>query len=597
MIVSLLLTRAGLALLPRWGFIDHNFGGRHIHERPIPRGGGVAVIVVYTIGLLLFQHVQRHCQAPVIPLENLKLFWPLLILVPVGLIDDKCGMPARWKLLAQVAAALLAWYCGIRLDSLFGLQLPLWLSAFLTTFWITFIINAFNLIDGIDGLASGVTVISAICLGGIMLLTRNQAGALMMFCLAGACLGFLRYNIHPASIFLGDTGSMFLGYMMGCLGILTCTKMATIPALLIPLLACGIPVLDITLAVWRRITKKLLNWHDPTIGIMTPDREHLHHRLLKYYHNNQPKTVITLYFLALMLGIMALLCTFIPRHLPILAFLTALAAFSLVIHRLAIIELWNSSKLFFGNFALARTGIVLNVLHPLWDLLVISGAFFLVAQRHDVALMHIAQWIAPVYLALLLSKSYQTFWNHPEQGDYFRLFRTISLGFLASWTLNSLSATLDLGGKEFFFAFCMTFTGLEAERLALYFIRMELIKQHTRSPLRGTPPQNVLLYGVGLGCATYLNYLLDHVKKATNEKILGIVDRDLTFRYGYCYGYRVLGSLDNLQEIYRATPFQKIVLCKDDLTATEKSFLTDFCRDQNITITRFSYSETTESVF
>jgi UDP-GlcNAc:undecaprenyl-phosphate GlcNAc-1-phosphate transferase len=382
---------------------------------------------------------------------------------------------------------------------------------------------------------------------------------------------------------------------MGCLGILTCTKLATIPALLIPLLACGIPILDITLAVWRRITKKLLNWNDPTIGIMTPDREHLHHRLLKYYHNNQPKTVKTLYLLALMLGIMALLCTFIPKHLPILAFLTALAAFSLVIHRFAVIELWNSSKLFFGNFAKARTGIILNILHPLWDLAVISSAFFLVAPHHDIALMHIAQWIAPVYLALLLSRSYQTFWNHPEQGDYFRLCRVIFFGFLASWILNSFSPAISLGNKEFFLAFCVTFTGMAVERLALYFIRMELIKQHTLSPLRGTPPLNVLLYGVGLGSSTYLNYLLDHVKKATNEKILGLIDRDLTFRYGYCYGYRVLGNLNNLPEIFRKNPFQKIVLCKNDLTKDELAFLKDFCSARNITITRFSYRENTES--
>ncbi|NMA19793.1 MAG: hypothetical protein GX927_04355, partial [Lentisphaerae bacterium] len=228
------------------------------------------------------------------------------------------------------------------------------------------------------------------------------------------------------------------------------------------------------------------------------------------------------------------------------------------------------------------------------DLAVISGAFFLVAIHHDVALIHIAQWIAPVYLALLLSKSYQTFWNHPDQGDYFRLFRTIFLGFLASWILNSFSPTINLGTTEFFLAFCVTFTGMVTERLALYFVRMELIKQHTCSPLRGTPPQNVLLYGVGLGSATYLNYLLDHVKKATNEKILGLIDRDLTFRYGYCYGYRVLGNLDNLQEIFRKTPFQKIVLCKDDLTDNERNFLKNFCRAQNITITRFACNENTE---
>ncbi|MFA6929728.1 MAG: MraY family glycosyltransferase [Lentisphaeria bacterium] len=592
--ISLLLTRVCITLLPRWGFIDQNIGGRHIHCKPIPRGGGLAIIVTYCFGLLLFQMLLPQLNMPVFRLNHLKLFLPLLILVPTGLIDDKYGIPARWKLLAQLATALAAWLCGIQLDSFFGLQLPIWISATLTTLWIAVIINAFNLIDGIDGLASGVTVISAICLGGIMLLLKNPTGALLMFCLAGACLGFLHYNLHPASIFLGDTGSMFIGYMMGCLGIVTCTKLATIPALLIPVLACGIPILDISLAIWRRTTKKLMNWNDPSIGIMSPDREHLHHRLLKYYHNNQPKTVKTIYLLALMLGATALFSTFIPENLPILAFVTALVAFSLVIHRFAVIELWNSSRLFFGNFALARTGIILNILHPLWDLLVISVAFYLVADQDNLDIVYLAQWIAPVYLALLLSKTYQIFWNHPDQGDYFRLFRTLMLGFLVSWILNAISLKLDLTDQKFFFAFCITFTGLATERLGLYFVRMELIKQHTLSPLKNTTSINVVLFGVGLRSSTYLNYLLNHVKKATNEKILGLLDRDLTFRYGYCYGYQVLGTLDNLWDIYRKTPFQKIVICKADLSPSEKKLLEIFCTEKDIILSIFSYCETVE---
>ncbi|NLF94345.1 MAG: hypothetical protein GX564_10710, partial [Oligosphaeraceae bacterium] len=462
-----------------------------------------------------------------------------------------------------------------------------------TMFWITGMINAFNFIDGVDGLAGGIAVISSLCLGGVMLLQGDSGSTMQMVCLAAACLGFLRYNLHPASIFMGDTGSMFIGYILGCIGIMTSTKQATIPAIVVPILACGVPILDTTLAIWRRFTYKLLHLEDLSVGLMKPDRLHIHHRLLNYFQNNQPKTVSSIYLLALMLSLMAIICVFIPRQLPWLAFLTALVAFSLVIHRIAVIELWNSTRLFYGKFALARTGIILNLLHPLWDIGMILLAFFLVDKVHRPQMVVMVQWVAPVFVVLLLSKTYQIFWNHAVVDDHFRMLRILFFGFLLSYLYSLLLPQYGLPPKSFLFALALSYLGIETERLGLVYLRTLLIRYHNSSPLLDEKTCAVLIYGVGQAARFYLNRMANSEQRMGTERVIGFLDRDRVFKHGYCYGVKVLGDLYDLPNIWREQRFQKIVLCKNDLPAVEQQIVKEFCQSHAVSLVSFQYSEQT----
>ncbi|NLF94131.1 MAG: undecaprenyl/decaprenyl-phosphate alpha-N-acetylglucosaminyl 1-phosphate transferase, partial [Oligosphaeraceae bacterium] len=169
-LASLLLTRQCVKLFPRLGLLDGHTGGRHIHRQAVPRGGGLAMVLAYTTGLLGFSLWSERWGAFVLPLSSLLYFVPLLPLVVLGLLDDRNGISARWKLYCQLGVSLLAWYCGIRLETIGPFVLPPWLSIIATMFWITGMINAFNFIDGVDGLAGGIAVISSLCLGGVMLL-------------------------------------------------------------------------------------------------------------------------------------------------------------------------------------------------------------------------------------------------------------------------------------------------------------------------------------------------------------------------------------------------------------------------------------------
>ncbi len=588
---SLFLTRYCIKLFPRLGLVDNHTGGRHIHRHSVPRGGGLAMILPYCLGLLCFSLWSQRWGTFVLPLHSLRYFLPLLPLLLLGLVDDRFGVPAKWKLFSQLGIALLSWHCGIRFDTIGMISLPVWLSIIATLFWITGMINAFNFIDGVDGLAGGIAIISSLCLGGVMLIQGDASNVMQITCLAAACLGFLRYNLHPAKIFMGDTGSMFIGYILGCSGILTSTKQATVSAIVIPVLACGIPILDITLAIWRRFTYKLLHLEDCSISLMKPDRLHIHHRLLQYFQNNQPKTVNNIYFLAILLSLVAILCVFIPQHLPWLAFLTTLAAFSLVIHRVAVIELWNSTRLFYGKFALARTGIILNLLHPLWDLAIITLAFFLVSQGHRSQIVAMVQWIAPVFIVLLLSKTYQIFWNHAVIDDHFRILRILFFGFLLSFFYSQLLPQDALPAKSFLFALALSHFGIAAERLGLSYIRTLLIRYHNSSPLLTEKAANVLIYGVGSVAQLYLGRVMNSEQRAEKEKIIGFLDRDRVFKYGYCYGLMVLGDLYDLPRIWEEQKFQKIVLCKNKISGSEWQILQDFCQSHGVAIVSFTYSE------
>ena len=184
-----------------------------------------------------------------------------------------CGdSPPRWKLLGQSAAAAIAIWAGIDVASFGGIALPPWIGAPLTLLWLVGCANAFNLIDGVDGLSAGLGLFATITMLLAALLQDNVALAIATMPLAGALLGFLRYNFNPATVFLGDCGSLLIGFLLGCLGVVWSQKSATVLGMTAPLIALAIPLLDTTLSVARRFLRGR--------PIFEGDRRHIHHRLL-----------------------------------------------------------------------------------------------------------------------------------------------------------------------------------------------------------------------------------------------------------------------------------------------------------------------------
>ena len=265
---------------------------RKIHCRPVPRIGGIAIFISATslliIVMLLDNYIGRAFRAAQTQVITLLAAGSFIFVI--GLIDDIKGLRARHKLLAQIIAAVVICLSGAQIKTLnianiFTLNLG-WLAIPITVFWIISITNAVNLIDGLDGLAAGI---SAVTCGIIAILAFNYGQPLMvvfMLSLLGSLSGFLLFNFNPARIFLGDSGSMFLGFVLASTSVICAVKSGTIVALALPALALGLPIFDTIFSMLRRY---LHRW-----GIMSPDRGHFHHRLLDMGLRHQ-QVVIVMY--------------------------------------------------------------------------------------------------------------------------------------------------------------------------------------------------------------------------------------------------------------------------------------------------------------
>ncbi len=273
-ILSLFLTPFVRNLALRYGFVDEPDGNRKIHQAAIPRVGGVAILVA-AIGayalLLIVRLSAGHIVRAGLPFA-LKLLPALIIIFVVGLIDDIVGISAWKKLIAQIGVALIAWSVGIRLVSIGGHPFHVVVSLILTIIWIVACTNAVNLIDGVDGLAAGVGLFAAFTTLIAGLLHHNMDLAFAIAPLAGALLGFLRFNFNPASIFLGDCGSLTIGFLLGCYGIAWSEKSTTLLGMTAPLLALSVPLIDSAIAIARRFLRQQ--------PIFSADRSHIHHKLL-----------------------------------------------------------------------------------------------------------------------------------------------------------------------------------------------------------------------------------------------------------------------------------------------------------------------------
>lgn len=297
------------------GAVDKPKDARRMHKKPTPRIGGLAMIfgfIVPLVTILVFSKIsgdsQFWSQYTFASRQTTGMFMALAIIVVMGFIDDCKDLPAKLKFVVQIAAALIVIFVGdIKIDVFTNPNflsdnpywvLPEWLSVVLTVIWIVFITNAVNFIDGLDGLAAGVSAIMSVSLVFISIRVGEYPIAILGIALMGSCFGFLPFNFNPAKIFMGDTGSTFLGFMLATLSIQGVFKSYAVISFAVPLLILGLPLFDASFAMIRRI----LRGESP----MKADRGHLHHRLVDMGFS-QKQTVFILYAISGVLGITAVL--------------------------------------------------------------------------------------------------------------------------------------------------------------------------------------------------------------------------------------------------------------------------------------------------
>ncbi len=298
-LISLITTPVVKSLAFKVGAVDVPKDGRRMHDHPIPRMGGLAIFLGFLLSVLIFLPLTP-------PLRGMML--GSVVIVILGIFDDIYALGAKLKFVVQIVAALIAVLSGNVITLLSNPNVfssnPYWdlgiLSIPFSVIWIVAITNAVNLIDGLDGLACGVSTISSMTLLVIALVVSEAEIAILMGALAGACIGFLPYNLNPAKIFMGDTGSTFLGYVLAVVSIQGLFKVATIISFAVPFLLLGLPIFDTCFAILRRVS----HGQSP----MSPDRGHIHHRLIDM-GLSQKQAVAVLYVISAILGLSAVVLT------------------------------------------------------------------------------------------------------------------------------------------------------------------------------------------------------------------------------------------------------------------------------------------------
>jgi UDP-GlcNAc:undecaprenyl-phosphate GlcNAc-1-phosphate transferase len=297
---------------------------RKVHEKIMPRMGGLVIYISFMIGLFIMNPESKY---------HIAIMIGSVIIVLTGILDDIFELSAKVKLINQLAAALIVViWGGVQVNFInlpFGGILEFgWLSIPITILWIVGVTNAINLIDGLDGLAAGVSSIALISLSGMAIIMGDMYVMTIGFILLAGTLGFLLFNFYPAKIFMGDTGALFLGYMIAVLSLLG-FKNVTFISFIIPIIILGVPMTDTIFAIVRRLVKKA--------PLSKPDKSHLHHCLLNLGFTHR-QTVLMIYMISAMFGLAALIFTLTTMWGSLLILTIILISIELIVESVGLVD-------------------------------------------------------------------------------------------------------------------------------------------------------------------------------------------------------------------------------------------------------------------
>ena len=575
---------------------------RRIHKCPVPRGGGIAVFLGF----------HSACAAvyllPWMPFAtgiSALWWWHFLVLssllLGVGFMDDLVSLKPWVKLAGQTLVAALAFACDMRVGKVLGFELAMPLDFAVTVLWFLSIINAYNLIDGLDGLAAGLALIASAGLAGSALIRHLPGETLILLGLAGACLAFLRYNFHPASIFLGDTGSMFLGFTLAVIPLSTAAKGAAITTIVVPLLALGVAIFDMGLAIWRRSVRSLIGrrTHDADLagkgGVFQADLEHVHHRLLK--SGLSSRAVATWLYLSsiVLVGIGLLSMTYrsYAHGIYLLAFV---AATYVAVKHIAKVELWDSGAAVVQGLRRPPNKVLAVVVNPFLDTaaLSISLAAATYASAGDMPweefkvywFDQLPLWVGVPFVAIFLTQAYSRLWSRARISDYVRLGLFLVAGILVAAGLGVFvgqpSPTVDVRVLNFRGPADATIVvgRLLANRFLLQTVvyaasalllvvglralpraiqdSMALAQRHRTA--EGMPHRTALLFGAGAPATLFLYERSLGGLGEPQIHVAGLLDEDRNLHGRFVHGFRVLGGLEDMPQIIRDRQVKQVIV-------------------------------------
>jgi UDP-GlcNAc:undecaprenyl-phosphate GlcNAc-1-phosphate transferase len=549
-ILSYLVTPCASALARRVGAIDEP-GPRKVHQTPVPRLGGLAVLgaIALVLGVMSLVSIPGMQALPKEICAGLGL--GILPILAVSLWDDIKPLRALPKFAAQFAGAGVAVAFGIRLGTevhLFGQTIHVgYLAVPISLLWIVGVSNAFNLVDGIDGLSAGLALISSASLGVMALVTEHYGLASVSFVLTGALIGFLPHNTYPAKIFLGDVGATSIGFSLACLALGSGSTLSSGMAVLVPVVVLGVPVAETLVSMLRRLLRRVERLGQE-VGVFQADSGHFHHRLLAM-GLDQRRAVIILYGIGIVLAGIGVLSMFLTyRHAAVLLATLIGAAFI------------GLGRLGYDEFALIRGGIVLRfyeapvlkrALFPVFfDLGLVALAIYgAIVLKYDDWSVRAQRPLALQLLALLPSVTFVVFWGfrlyrgawrHASVEDLMRSSAAVGASSLVGFALFQFVPRAD-AGLTFFLLYGMLLLFLVNGSRASFRV---LSRWKQRTNPRGEP---VVIYGAGEMGTMALREILSNGALAVHP--VGFLDDDKSLAGRFVNGYPVFGSLELLDDV------------------------------------------------
>jgi UDP-GlcNAc:undecaprenyl-phosphate GlcNAc-1-phosphate transferase len=577
--------------------------GRKIHGKPIPRLGGLAIFIAFNLGVLIATQLEFF-QLRMAFLKEIRYHWLLagsILVTGLGAIDDIRSVPISLKFFFQIIAGLFVVFAFPKIQTIdlyFGtIHLGPW-SILITLLWVVGITNAINLLDGLDGLAAGVSFIIAILLFILFLLKENIQFAIVSLIFAGSILGFLKYNFHPASIFLGDSGSYYLGFILSILSVMGGHKDATTVTIIVPILALGLPIIDTILSMLRRLLKSLhIMEVDPETNkikvffsdgwtIFKADRGHIHHHLLQigFTHKN---AVIFLYGVCIAFGLLSFFTVYFKDiHMGLMISVIVVGSYI------------GIRKLRYSEVQVLDKGMLL----PLFDFPIFSRRFFRVFV--DAFVILITYYLSfllrfegefsknlrdyfvstlPVVLAIRIwvfyfCGLYKGVWRYTNIGDLIKIAKAVFLGCIASAL--GLRFLTNFGIKSW-------------SALIIDFYLLLLIIMGVRSSYRFLEYLNkskqkigykTLIYGAGRYGAYALREFIHNPSLGITP--VGFIDDDGRNRGRLINGFPILADLNHLEEFLEENSISDIVVASN-LSKAKLERLSEICKSKKINLRRF----------
>lgn len=576
--MSLVLTPSIISLAKYAGAMDIP-NERKVHKFPIPRLGGLVIYLSFFISLVLCIYLNPAVNL-INPSTGIMLLVSLTLVLILGIWDDIKQISPGKKFIGQWLAATIVYLAGFRISvitSPFDLEL-LNLGIFdypATILWIVGITNAFNLIDGLDGLASGIALIASLTIFSLSLMREDLTSAFLSLLLVGATLGFLRYNFNKAKIFLGDSGSLFIGFSLAILSMMSATKGSTAFSILIPILTLGLPIMDTLLSMVRRSLRSIFSDNEDSkpfaqklVSIFYPDKGHIHHQLMSFGLSDR-KVVIILYIVSVIFSVGAFAVTIANTIIAIPILIIIGIATFLGVNQLGYKEMallrngtllpiyekpFFKSSLFHGFLDLVSISLAFGIAHYLTSIITHAESLYDKSFYKDLAIIAGTQ-----FSVLFFGGIYKLTMKQIGLGDLLKILKVIIVAIFFTWLVFSIV-------NQSFSFLNLNFLILNFYLLITFVLGGRLlfnILSYLSHDTERTGRKKVLVYGPGPDGIK----ILEQITKNSSYNIspIGILDDDPYLLGKRINGFKILGSHWNLPKILKTTAVDEILIFNGNL--------------------------------